>query len=527
MLLRIIGCVAVLWGCGSHRITEEPWTVRVAPLLRGQLDLGGDRVPVDEGLLSRFYLQRDDRPAWCGPTGPKSQADALVLMLARAKEDGLREQDYALEKIRAEIAHWRVPGAQPDLRRLLGLDVLLTRAFLAYAGHLQRGRIDPRTIHPEWNAPVQSADLIGLLQTALDLQQVGSALERLRPPQAGYNHLRQALRGYRSLAARGGWPLLETGADTILVRRLREMGDLPVGIDTPDRGQLSAAIAHYQERHGLAVHGRLDGQTLAELNRPVEERLAAIELNLERWRWLPHDPGTRYILVRIADYELDAVEGGKTVLNMRVIVGKPFWRTPVFSAKLTRMVFNPHWYIPRSIAVKEILPQVKRDPDYLQRRNIIVTSGMGLQLSPVDPDSIVWSGLSVDDFEYSFTQAPGEGNPLGRIKFIFPNPYNVYLHDTPHTQLFAERDRAFSHGCIRLEKSAELAEHILRGQGHWPLARVERELASGINRGVVLVRPLPVYLLYWTTWVDEEGLLQFRRDEYDADYLLRQALRHR
>jgi murein L,D-transpeptidase YcbB/YkuD len=152
---------------------------------------------------------------------------------------------------------------------------------------------------------------------------------------------------------------------------------------------------------------------------------------------------------------------------------------------------------------------------------------MGLQLSPVDPDSIVWSGLSVDDFEYSFTQAPGEGNPLGRIKFIFPNPYNVYLHDTPHTQLFAERDRAFSHGCIRLEKSAELAEHILRGQGHWPLARVERELASGINRGVVLVRPLPVYLLYWTTWVDEEGLLQFRRDEYDADYLLRQALRHR
>ena len=422
------------------------------------------------------------------------------------------------------MGKWREPGAKPGLLEMVHLDILLTRAFFAYGRHLQRGRIDPRAIHSEWKAPVQAADLAGLLQTALDLQQVGTALERLRPPQAGYTYLRQALKEHRAIAAKGGWPLLLPRVDEHLAERLAEMGDLPVGVDVGDQKQIAKALTRFQRRHGLVDNGKLDQRTLAELNIPVAERIAAIELNMERWRWLPHDPGTKYILVRIADYELDAVEGGKTLLNMRVIVGKPFWRTPIFSAKLTHLVFNPYWYIPRSIAVKEILPVLKRDPSYLARKDMMVTSGSGLNLKPVDPDSIDWAGQTAEDFEYSLTQAPGSANPLGRVKFLFPNPYNVYLHDTPNTQLFNERDRAFSHGCIRLEKSAELAVHVLRGQGHWPLQRVQRELESQINREVVLVRAMPVYLLYWTTWVDDEGVLQFRRDEYDADQRLRLAL---
>ncbi len=230
--------------------------------------------------------------------------------------------------------------------------------------------------------------------------------------------------------------------------------------------------------------------------------------------------------MRIADYELDAVEGGKVVLSMRVIAGKPYWRTPIFSAELTRLVINPYWYIPRSIAVEEVLPRLKRDPDYLRRHDISVFAVTDMQSRSVDPVGIDWAKLSSEGFDYSLAQAPGPDNPLGRLKFIFPNPYNVYLHDTPNSELFEKKKRAFSHGCIRLEKSAELAAYILRGQGNWPLRHIEQAIQSQINRQVVFVRPLPVYLLYWTAWVDEEGILQFRRDEYDSDQRLRQALIH-
>lgn len=525
LICSVLWLLAIFGGCSAHRVAEQDsWSGAVAVLLRAELDAGGARVAVNKGLVSRFYLQREDRLAWCGPTGPMTQADALLQMLKQAADDGLRPQDYAVDQIAAAIGRWRVQDSKPDLRSLVRLDVLLTRAFLAYGGHLQRGRVDPRKIHPEWKAPVQAADLVGLLQTALDLQQVDSALERLRPPQAGYNHLRQALAEYRAFAASGGWPEIGPKGGPELVRRLTAMGDLVALADEPSREQLAVGIAHFQERHGIVVSSKLDRETLAALNIPLSERLAAIELNMERWRWLPHDPGTGYILVRIADFALDAVEAGETVLNMRVIVGKPFWRTPIFSAKLTHLVFNPYWYIPRSIAVEEILPLLKRDISYLDRRDIMVSKGEGLALTRVDPDSIKWADIAPEQFEYAFTQVPGPANPLGRIKFIFPNPYHVYLHDTPNTQLFAQKNRAFSHGCIRLEKSVELAAHILRREGHWSLGQIEQELDSGLNREIALERAMPVYLLYWTTWIDAEGLLQFRQDEYDADENLHLAL---
>lgn len=522
---RIYWLGVLLWGCASHPIAEkEPWSVGAAVLLRTQLDADAAIVAVDAGLLSRFYLQRDDRPAWCGPTGPRAQADALLRMLRQATDDGLRLEDYGLERIEDGLGRWRNPGAKPSLASTMRLEVLLTRAFLAYAGHLQRGRVDPRAIHPQWQAPMQAADLSGLLQTALDLQQVESALARLRPPQAGYYHLRQALRAYREIAAAGGWLEVEPSGGAPLLRRLVSVGDLAGGMVEWSRAEMQAGIAQFQERHGLDPNGHLDAPTLAALNVPVADRLAAIELNMERWRWLPHDPGTRYILVRIADFELDAVEAGETVLNMRVIVGKPYWRTPIFSAELTRLVFNPFWYIPRSIAVEEILPIIRRDPDYLQRRDMLVTTGEGLELVKVDPDSVDWADMTGDNFAYAFTQTPGPANPLGKIKFLFPNPYNIYLHDTPNTELFSERIRAFSHGCIRLEKSAELAAYALQQEGQWPLGRVVREVASGVNREIALGRAMPVYLLYWTTWIDAAGLVQFRQDDYDADLHLRRML---
>jgi len=525
-VMRYIGWFFIcLWGCGGYPTAErEPWAESASILLRASLGFSQEVLPVDERLLSRFYWQREDRPAWCGPTGPRSQADALLWKLRQGADEGLRPEYYAFEEIEVELAKWRRQGPKPGLASLVRLDVLLTRAFFAYGGHLQRGRVDPRAIHSEWKAPVQVVDLVGLLQTALDLQQIESALDRLRPPQRGYLQMQKALRDYRAIANAGGWSEVGAEGGVDLIRRLAMVKDLPEGLDSYSSGQIAEGIAGFQGRHGLLPSGRLDSTTLAALNVPVEDRVASIELNMERWRWLPHALGTRYILVRIGDFELDAVEAGESVLNMRVIVGKPYWRTPIFSTELTHIVFNPYWYIPQSIAVEEILPKLKQDPDYLVQRSILVRKKSDLAPMETDPQNIDWNTLSSDNFAYSLTQSPGPANPLGAIKFMLPNPYNVYLHDTPNRELFAARVRTFSHGCIRLEKSAELAAHVLGDDGQWTLDQIKMAIDSGINREIALGNPRPIYIIYWTTWVDEAGLVQFRRDEYDADERLRRAL---
>ena len=525
-VMRYIGWFFVcLWGCGSYPPVErESWTESASILLRASLDFSQEVLPVDERMLAQFYAQRKYRPAWCGPTGPRSQADALLWKLRQSAGEGLRPEYYAFEEIEVELAKWRRRGTKPGLASLVRLDVLLTRAFFAYGGHLQRGRVDPRAIHSEWKAPVQVVDLVGLLQTALDLQQIESALDRLRPPQRGYLQIRKALRDYRAIEHAGGWPEVKAEGGGALIRRLAMVGDLPEGLDVYSSGQIAEGIAGFQGRRGLLSSGRLDSATLAALNVPVEDRVASIELNMERWRWLPYALGTSYILVRIADFELDVVEAGESVLIMRVFVGKPYWRTPIFSTELTHIVLNPYWYIPQSIAVEEILPKLKQDPDYLVQRSILVRKKRDLASMEIDSQNIDWNTLSSETFAYTFTQSPGPANPLGAIKFMLPNPYNVYLHDTPNRELFAARVRTFSHGCIRLEKSAELAAHVLGDDGQWTLDQIRMEIDSGNNREITLENPMPIYIIYWTTWVDEAGLVQFRRDEYDADERLRRAL---
>jgi len=544
-LVLILAC---LGGCALFRGKgERDWGTKAGENLRSRIrgpleapviHVGGERLPAARPL-SRFYLRREDRPAWIGPRGPLAHADALLRVLRQMEGDGLRFRDYHLERLEEEMAAWRgtalgADSLAPSAARLVELDLLLTDAFLRCGAHLQRGRVDPRQIHPEWQARVRPVDLAGLLQTALDLNQVEGTLLGLRPPQPGYSLLRRALAAHREIAARGGWSGVPKGrlrrgargtAVRALCRRLAASGDLPG--DAADRkgfgAELEQALRRFQRRHGVEASGRVDSATLAALNVPAEARIAQIELNMERWRWLPHDPGTRYILVRIADFELDVVESGETVINMRVVVGKPYWRTPIFSAAVTYLEFNPPWYIPRSIAVEEVLPAVRQDSTYLARKGIQVAEGGRDTARVVAADSIDWSGIAEEDFDYLFTQLPGPLNPLGRVKFFLPNPFDVYLHDTPNVMLFDQPVRDFSHGCIRLEKSLELTAYVLRET--WTRKQVEEAVQSGENQGVPLSVPVPVYLLYWTAWVDEEGKVQFREDIYDSDQRLRRALR--
>jgi murein L,D-transpeptidase YcbB/YkuD len=285
------------------------------------------------------------------------------------------------------------------------------------------------------------------------------------------------------------------------------------------------AVKQFQRRHGLSVDGVVSAATRAELNVRVERRVEQLELNLERWRWLPKDLGQRHIIVNIAAFELDVVEGEAVVLSMRVVVGRPFDRTPVLSDTMRYLVLNPYWHVPRNIAVGELLPKVKRDPSYLARYKMRVFPSVGLDDREIDPTTVDWSAITPARFRFLLRQDPGPQNALGRIKFMFLNKYHVYLHDTPARPLFEEAQRDFSHGCIRIEHPIELALYLLRQDPRWNRDALLRALDEAVDRTVPLPEPIPIHLLYWTAWADADGTIQFRRDLHGRDAPLLTALR--
>jgi murein L,D-transpeptidase YcbB/YkuD len=468
--------------------------------------------------------------------------DALIKTIHEADFRGLKPSDYHLSKIEVILKEARknqnegkalVPGI------LIDLDLLLTDAFLIYSSHLLAGCINPETIYPEWSGgSCREADLTKLLQTALDSNQIEETLKNLLPTQPEYIRLRQALARYRDIAAKGGWRIvpdglkMQKGHRGVRVVKLRER---LIAEESPDQelhnssdlfdDDLEQTVREFQKRYGLKVDGIVGPQTLAALNVPVNERVRQIELNMERWRWLPQNFSQRYILVNIANFELDVFENGKTVMTMRVVVGKRYRRTPVFSGKMTYLVLSPYWYIPRSIAVQDILPMVHKDPDYLIKQNIKVFQGWGAETKEFSSKTIDWTKITDENFNYRFRQEPGPNNSLGRVKFIFPNKFNVYLHDTPHRELFAKSVRTFSSGCIRVEKPIELAEYLLRDSHEWTREDILAAIDKGIEKTVWLPEPIEVHLLYWTAWANEDGSIQFRNDIYGRDKLLDDALR--
>ena len=478
--------------------------------------------------LRTFYRDRGSRLAWSTTSGPLARAAELIDRLGRARADGLDPKEFRLAAI--ERTHERCQQ-ELSVDCLVDLDLLLSDGFLRCASALHRGSVLPSQLHLYWQVREPNVNLASLLQTAIDLDQITLNLDAMRPTLAGYRRLRSALSTYRNIAEKGGWDSLpaETqdgspGWGDRLRSRLIESGDLQViGRSLPATSEVVSALRRFQTRHGLVDTGVLDEATRAALDVTVEHRIEQLRLNLERWRWLPHRQGSRYVLVRIADYELDVVEDGTVIENMRVIVGKPFWRTPIFSSRMTHLVFNPPWYVPKSIVVADFLPRVRTDSTFLERRDILVYQGAGDSATVVAPDAIEWAageqGLDI----YRFTQLPGPLNPLGRVKFHFDNPFQVFLHDTPRGELFARERRDFSHGCIRLEKSLELARYALAGDPAWSEVDLEATIAEGKTVKVELASPLSVYVMSWTAWVDGDGDVHFR-DDIAGDEKLRDRM---
>ncbi|MEJ2201124.1 MAG: L,D-transpeptidase family protein [Desulfuromonadaceae bacterium] len=350
--------------------------------------------------------------------------------------------------------------------------------------------------------------------------------------------LTRELQRYRALAAAGGWPEIPAG---MLLKRGIRHGDVPVlrrrlavaEAAPGDRNdsdlfdeELERAGMDFQARHGLQTDGVVGPLTRMALNVPPGERVNQILVNLERLSWISENLGERYIYVNIAAFTLDVIEHRKKTLSMKVVVGKPYWNTPVFSAPMTYLIINPSWNIPESIIAEEILPRLQETPDYLAKQNIRVLSGGRENPTEVDPATVNWRHM-ITPLEYRFRQEPGPLNPMGRIKFMFPNRYNVYLHDTPAKDLFKKWVRAFSHGCIRIEKPLELAQYLLQDSPPSIRAKAEKALVSGELTVVDLARPIKVHIVYLTAWPDDTGRVQFRGDIYGRDASLLETLRQK
>ncbi len=490
-------------------------------------------------FLAPFYIQRGYQSAWLSADGrPLPAADALLESLSEADREGLRASDYRPTALKERLVELRRREATPTVDQLTDFDLLFTDTFLTYGSHLLSGRLSPRKVDRDWTIPPRSRDLAAVLQEALTQDTVSESLRALKPLNKSYGQLREVLEGYRNVERTGGWPTLGAGPNLrqgdqgprvrTLRARLQVSGDLGDGRGNADQNapavfdkSVTEAVLRFQRRHGLQETGVVGPQTRTALNVPVSERIRQVELNMERWRWLPDDFGARYILVNIPNFKMDVFEGDRRVLESKVVVGRLERQTPTFTADMTYLVLSPRWYVPRSIAVKDKLPQLRRNPQALARQNIRIFNSAGQR---VDPGSVDWSAVSTRNFNYQLRQEPGVRNALGGVKFMFPNPYNVYLHDTPSRELFNRNQRTFSSGCIRVSNPMELAEYLLKDDPKWSQAAIKKAAASGRERVVNLPETLPVYLLYWTAWVDEEGLAHFRDDIYKRDQLMARAL---
>ena len=551
MLQRVLLIGAALAGCGSPPRTEaglvaERIRTRIeAAGVVADLRAAGEPVYASD-VLPKFYERRLYSPAWSDEHGATRLADDFLTALRRADAEGLRAEDYHLAGIVAVLAAVRTddarsrPALAPD--RWAELDLLLTDAFLVYGAHLLAGRVNPETLTPEWVSNRRTADIATVLESALVSGNLAGWLESLVPSQDGYRRLREALARYRVVAAGGGWPRIPDAATlqrgdsgnavTALRERLRLEDDLvgqaadDHGVDRFDAG-LEQALQKFQRRHGLTADGVVSAATRAELNVRVERRVEQLELNLERWRWLPNDLGRRHIIVNIAAFELEVVDEDSVVLSMRVVVGRPFNRTPVLSDTMRYLVLNPYWHVPRNIAAQELLPKVERNREYLTRYKVRVFPSSGPDAGEIDPATVNWPAIRPTHFPFWLRQDPGPLNALGRIKFVFLNKYSIYLHDTPARPLFEESQRDFSHGCIRIEQPIALAEYLLRPNPRWTRDSILSALGDAVDRTVPLPEPMPIHLLYWTAWADGDGTIEFRRDIHDRDAPLWKALRAR
>lgn len=475
-------------------------------------EIGGVRLGAVEDMLT-FYELREYAPAWIDVKGPTEAASRALARIESAVDHGLAPADYHVDALRGRVAAKSGYAIHTEL--------LITDGLLLGAGHLLRGRIDPAELDPEWGIDRPKENVGRALHATLQ-RQSRDLFEDLGSHRLLYDRLLEARRRLVAVAEAGGWPKAASAGDEAAVReRLRISGDLTGDGSDP----LAAALVAFQERHGLDPSGEVDPATLAALNVPVQGRIDQIDVNLERWRWLPKTTPPRVVVVNIAGYELYVIDGDQLKLRMLTAVGKRYRKTPVFDDVITHIVVNPTWSVPAKLARKDVVPKILRDRSLVEQKGFRVFKIENGTEREVDPSTVDWSRVGTKGHEYKLRQRAGPDNSLGQLKFMFPNRHNIYLHDTPHRGDFKKSRRAVSSGCIRLEKPIALAELLLEADPDWTEGRLQAALDSGRQQTIWLKQPVPVYLTYLTAWVRPDGTLQFRDDIYRRDRRLLTALR--
>jgi murein L,D-transpeptidase YcbB/YkuD len=424
---------------------------------------------------------------------------------------------------------------QDEPAQMATADMVLSEVFGRYANHVAGGIVDPTGSGIEWRIPKDSVDVGALLTRLASDEDPAAIVASLRPGAPQYALLMDGLARYHDIAAKGGWPEVpadvpdEVGARSPAVALLRQRLIAEADAEEARLAQagsaqpevfdenLKQALEHFQERHSIDADGAVGPTTLEQLNTSAEQRVQQLRLNLDQWRWLPDDLGERYILVNVAGFEMELVENDSVLIAMDVVVGQEGWETPIFRDTMESIVVNPYWNVPGGIMEDEVLPALRRDPGYLASNNMEVVRGNNV----VDAGSIDWTGVSANS-GYRVRQRPGSDNALGQVKFLFPNANDIYLHDTPARAPFDASSRAFSHGCIRLEKPLELARILLDRVTDTPSSQLDALLARDTEQWIRVTEPLPVYILYFTAWAGEDGTMRFHPDVYERDERLRE-----
>ena len=497
------------------------------------------RFPDYRDQVEQAYQSVDFQPLWVHDGRPTAQARQVIETLSKADESGLSPADYDATHLRTE-AERLASAPSPDARDVGLFDSALTVSTMRYVSDSYVGRIDPRRVNFSFDSDHRDLDLAKLIPELAHDEAPQRRLAEFEPPLPVYGRLKQALAHLRELARRTDLepvpsiPVLHPGESDDAVPALRHfltaLGDLPPDTTAPpnprlyDEG-LVAAVQHFQRRHGLDADGVIGRNTLREMQVPLAARVRQIELAMERLRWLPYRLASRYILVNIPEFRLRAFDGGQPggPLAMKVVVGSAVGKTetPILYADMKYVVFRPRWNVPYSIALKEMLPRLRRDPGYLDAQDLEIVDHSGNTVpGPAAGDVLP----RVSSGALRLRQRSSPHNALGLVKFLFPNQEHVYLHDTPAKTLFRRSRRDFSHGCIRVEDPVALAEFVLRGQDDWSREHILHAMDGPRRQWVTLRSPFPVYLFYTTVVVESDGDLFFFDDIYGHDARLAQLL---
>ena len=503
------------------------------PELKARLD----RLSVEDGrmvgglaiagyrFLPKLYEALGHQLAW------KSEANVAALKAAvkQSWEDGLLPSDFHEQFVNGYAA-----SAASDAG-VVEADIILSDALVRLLYQLFYGKVSPNGFDPSWNysRPVLSDDPVKIISTALAAGEVAAVIGRAKVDHPYYKSLKATLQLYTQYDVSGGWPNIPTGPPVkrggtdprivIVRKRLGVTGELQDDTSATSEvldDKLAEALFRFQDSHGLDADGALGPKTLSELNISARERIDQIRINLERARWVLRTVGNDMVVVNIAGFYLRVVLGGNAAWTTRVIVGRPYTKTPVFTGELKHVVLNPDWTVPRSIVRGELFAKAAADPNYVAANNYVLTSASGR----IDASGVDWTQWTASTFPYGFVQKPGPNNALGLVKFLFPNKYSVYLHDTPRRDLFGKSGRSFSHGCIRVEDPMKLAEIILGHSLGWERGQIDKVVAAGKLLQVNLPKTIPVLLLYWTVDPQPDGSARFYQDLYGRDVRLLAAL---